>query len=73
MSPPWEVVARYRELGFPYPLILAGGLTPDNVATGISRVGPDAVDVSSGVEGEPGQKDPRLVRDFIERANAAFA
>ncbi|MDZ7677823.1 MAG: phosphoribosylanthranilate isomerase [Acidimicrobiales bacterium] len=52
-------------------ILLAGGLTPDNVADAISRVQPWGVDVSTGVEAEPGRKDPRKVRAFVANAKAA--
>lgn len=50
------------------PLILAGGLTPQNVGEGIRKVRPWGVDVASGVERKAGLKDPILVRDFIKAA-----
>jgi phosphoribosylanthranilate isomerase len=50
------------------PVILAGGLTPDNVGDAIHEVRPYAVDVASGVETRPGVKDPGLVSRFIQNA-----
>ncbi len=57
-----EVAARTR-------VILAGGLTPDNVTEAIRAVRPWAVDVASGVESSPGVKDPEKLRRFVERAH----
>lgn len=55
----------------PIPVILAGGLTPDNVIEAIHRVRPSAVDVSSGVEASPGIKDHALLRAFLEAVRSA--
>ncbi|MFQ5746024.1 MAG: phosphoribosylanthranilate isomerase [Gemmatimonadota bacterium] len=52
-------------------LVLAGGLTPEGVAAAVARVRPDVVDVSSGVERRPGEKDPELVRAFVRNVRAA--
>lgn len=52
-------------------LILAGGLTPDNVTDAVQTVDPWGVDVASGVEQAPGRKDPLKVKRFVERARAA--
>lgn len=46
-------------------LMVAGGLDPTNVSELLQRIRPDAVDVSSGVEGAPGQKDPERIRSFV--------
>lgn len=54
-----------------FPFILAGGLTPENVADAIRLTGAKTVDVSSGVEVEPGKKSPELIRGFIQAAKSA--
>jgi phosphoribosylanthranilate isomerase len=64
----WELAVGAKSHG---PIILAGGLTPDNVAVAIERVRPYAVDVSSGVEAAPGIKDRHKVRRFIIAAKGA--
>ena len=53
-------------------LVLAGGLTPENVATAIRTVRPAAVDTASGVEIAPGRKDPERIARFVAAARAAF-
>ena len=50
------------------PFVLSGGLTPDNVAEAIRLTGATIVDVSSGVESRPGEKDPELIRRFLRAA-----
>lgn len=55
----------------PQTLIVAGGLTPDNVGEVVRQLRPYGVDVASGIERRPGEKDHVLMRRFIENANAA--
>jgi phosphoribosylanthranilate isomerase len=70
---PWQLLRdEYQRDEWP-PLILAGGLRPENVAEGIATVRPWGVDVASGVESSPGIKDLELVARFILEARRAFA
>jgi phosphoribosylanthranilate isomerase len=64
----WSEAARLAGMA---QLILAGGLRVDNVATAIERVRPFGVDVSSGVESQPGRKSPPLLAAFVAAARAA--
>ncbi|HEY3780570.1 MAG TPA: phosphoribosylanthranilate isomerase [Fimbriimonadaceae bacterium] len=61
----WDLAAEVVKISRK-PVILAGGLTPDNVAEAIRKVRPYAVDVSSGVESSPGVKDPEKMRAFFK-------
>ncbi len=63
----WQLVAE-RQSGVP--LILSGGLRPDNVAEGVAAVHPFAVDTASGTEAAPGRKDPDRLRAFFEAVHA---
>ena len=58
--------AEVKPFGRSYPLILAGGISPDTIARAVSEAGPDAVDVSSGVESSPGRKDIEKVSAIIQ-------
>jgi len=65
----WQVAA---ELARQFPLLLAGGLTPQNAAEALRQVQPWGLDVASGVEASPGVKDPQKMRDFVQAARAAL-
>jgi len=66
----WSLAVKYAQLTR---IILAGGLTADNVAEAITTVRPTAIDVCSGVEAEPGRKDLVKLRDFMLAAAKANA
>jgi phosphoribosylanthranilate isomerase len=63
----WELL---RGQTWSIPWMLAGGLTPENVAAAVKLSGAKQVDVSSGIEMSPGQKDPELMARFIQNASA---
>jgi len=69
----WPTVKRYPVDKDDPPLVLAGGLSPSNVAEAIRAVSPAAVDTASGVESAPGKKDPAAVEAFVRAARAALA
>lgn len=66
-----DTVTRLRAHSARSRLVLAGGLTPDNVGDAIAALRPDVVNVSSGVESAPGRKDPARMRAFVEAVSAA--
>lgn len=65
----WDLARQAWQYG---PIILAGGLTPDNIALAIRTAQPQAVDVASGVEAAPGKKDPEKLRAFFEAVRKAI-
>ena len=67
----WDLAVRAQEFG--KPIFLAGGLTPENVVEAVRKVQPFGVDVSSGVEIEPGRKDAEQMRTFVAVAKGALA
>jgi phosphoribosylanthranilate isomerase len=68
---PWELATRAITTSPQLPVILAGGLTPENVASAVHGTRPAAVDVASGVESAPGVKDLEKVRLFIQQVRQA--
>ncbi len=64
----WNILKGWKS---PKPWILAGGLNPNNVAEAVKLLKPDMVDVSSGVESEPGVKDPLRIKAFLDAAKHA--
>jgi len=71
--PDWGMAKQYPGAQGCPPLVLAGGLTPQNVAEAIGTVHPAAVDTASGVESAPGIKDPAAVEAFVRAARDAFS
>lgn len=71
----WNAAATslFGDLKYPHKVVVAGGLTPDNVSEAIAVLKPWGVDVVSGVEAAAGRKEPAKVRTFIATARAAFA
>ena len=65
---PWEIARDFVQSNPPLRVVLAGGLTPENVAEAVALVRPFGVDVTSGVESTPGRKDYGLMRAFIAAA-----
>lgn len=68
----WDISAELVRIS-PRPLMLAGGLNPDNVAAAIEKVRPAAVDAHTGLENATGRKDRTKVRTFVEQSRKAFA
>jgi len=68
----WTLVSDSKQLLHGVQVVLAGGLTAENIGEAIATARPHAVDTASGVESAPGVKDVGLVRDFVQNAEAAF-
>ena len=69
----WNLAIEAKRIAGDKPVILAGGLTPENVGEAVARVRPYAVDVSSGVEAAPGRKDHDKLRAFVRAVRGADA
>ncbi|MCX7817637.1 MAG: phosphoribosylanthranilate isomerase [Kiritimatiellae bacterium] len=65
----WHRAAAFTR-AFPGRVVLAGGLTPDNVAAAVREVAPWGVDASTGVESAPGRKDAAKMKEFVQRCRA---
>jgi phosphoribosylanthranilate isomerase len=63
----WDAAAQIAKQ---FPILLAGGLTPENVAEAIQKVHPWGVDTASGVESAPGVKDPQKMKKFVEQVHS---
>ncbi len=68
----WKMTGEFLAQHPEHRFVLAGGLTPDNVAEAIRTARPAAVDVAGGVEESPGKKDPARVRAFLQAARGAL-
>ena len=68
---PWEIARDFVRANPHLRVILAGGLTPENVAEAVAAVRPFGVDVTSGIESSPGRKNHGRMRDFIAAARAS--
>ena len=66
----WDLAVEAKLLG--KPIILAGGLAPENVKEAVRKVRPYAVDVSTGVEASPGKKDHAKIKEFIDNAKSCI-
>lgn len=69
----WQLARTFHELALDLPLVLAGGLTAENVGAAVAAVTPVAVDTASGVESQPGIKDGAKIAAFVSRARGALA
>ncbi len=68
VTAPWDLIEKHRPN---VPFVVSGGLRPDNVAEAVKRLRPAGVDVSSGIERQPGIKDAEAMRAFVDIARSA--